>query len=402
MKAFSFNIKKIYLIIFLSIVVLHSFGQVTDKLIGIRNYGQDFEFVQIDCSNDSLIVLNDSLPNFYYTPYFSSAYDASNQKYYLTYGQNMEIIDATNGNVDTIFVFTNINPNYFIHIVFNPIDGFIYGIKYNQSTFDEVFAKFDPSIGTLTDLFPITPIVGVDIGCKAAFDPYLGMYYIQSRNLASINIHTGQVINDIPFQNPTNEWLDHFAYSCSEQRFFGLTNNYHTNENYFSEIDSSSGITSRVNAAPLPTYFFKQYLSGSTIDHSSDIYYYSSARSKLYGIDIHTGNVIYSHDFGPDYQLLFLESASPVACLSNGINEMNEEFLFKAYPNPTNGIFNFALNSASSKSILLQIYDTKGKIIYSEKIKDGTTSINLQSLAKGVYFYKLEGEKMVKSGKIVY
>ncbi len=393
--------KKFKLTFFLFLVTLTSNSQITDKLFGIRNYFQNFEFIQINCSNDSLIVLNDSLPNFYHTPYFSSAYDAANQKYYLTYGQKLEVIDVNTGNVDTIFVFTNINPNYFIHIVFNPLDGFIYGIKYNQATSGEAFSKFDPSNGTLTDLFVISPVVNVDIGCKASFDPYLGEYYIQSRNLASINIHTGQVLYDLPFQNPTNEWLDHFAYSCHQQRFYGLTNNYHTAENYFSEIDTTSGITSRVNSSPLPTYFYKQYLSGSTIDNSSDIYYYAAARSKLYGIDIHTGNVVYDHDFGPDYQLLFLESASPSSCLSDAVDELNNEFKFKAFPNPANDIFNFVLNSGSSKAFALQVFDIKGKIIYSDAIKDGLTTINLQSFSEGIYFYKLTGEKIVKSGKMV-
>ena len=133
----------------------------------------------------------------------------------------------------------------------------------------------------------------------------------------------------------------------------------------------------------------------------SDIYYYAAARSKLYGIDIHTGNVVYDHDFGPDYQLLFLEAASPYSCLSDGVDELNDEFKFKAYPNPANDIFNFVLNSGSSKSFALQVFDTKGRIIYSDGIKDGLTTINLQSFSEGIYFYKLTGEKMVKSGKMV-
>jgi hypothetical protein len=104
----------------------------------------------------------------------------------------------------------------------------------------------------------------------------------------------------------------------------------------------------------------------------------------------------------PNYYL-GAEVGSVCDSLTNSVNELHKSISeISVYPNPTNGIFNFTLNSGSSKSILLQIFDTKGEIVYSEKIKDGTNSINLQSLAKGVYFYKLEGEKMVKSGKIVY
>ena len=393
---------KILKLFFLFLLLkLSSLAQSTDKLYAIRNYCQDFQFIQIDCANDSLTVLS-QLPNFYHTPYFSSAYDAANQKYYLTYGQNLEVINAITGHVDTIYVFTTINPNYFIHIVFNPIDGFIYGIKYNQATFVEMLSKFNPANGSLTDLFPIVPTVKTGIGCKASFDPYLGEYYIQSRSLASINIHTGQVLYNRSFQNPTNEWLDHFAYSCRQQRFFGLTNNYHSEENYFSEIDTSTGITSRINSLPLPTYFYKQYLSGSTIDNSSDIYYYAAARGKLYGIDINTGNVVYDHDFGPDYQFLLLESASPISCLSDGIAKVNSILQTEVFPNPSNGIFTFNFKNSNSKKLNLEIYNLSGQLLKTEVVtREKTFELDLSASENGIYFYKLKGEDSVVMGKLV-
>lgn len=391
--------KKLVAILFLLTITLFAKSQA-NKLFAIKNYGKHFEFVQIDCNNDSVTVLN-QFPNSYYTPYFSSCYNPILQKYYLTLGQNLRVLDAVTGNLDTMYVFTSINPQYFIHIVFNPADGFIYGIKYNQATFDETLAKFDPATGVFTDLFPITPAVDVVIGCKASFDPYLGEYYIQSRNLATINIYTAQIVNNIPFQNPTNEWLDHFAYSCKQQRFFGLTNNYHNAENYFSEVDISSGISTRINASPLPTYFYKHYLSGSTIDNFSDIYYYAAARGKLYGIDINTGNIVYNHDYGPDFQFLFLESASPLYCLSDYVKSISENVEFEIYPNPGTGIFNLSFSSPFQKSCELKIYSVKGELIYFQRLSAGASFIDLSGVSKGIYSYELTGQEFLKVGKLV-
>ena len=370
-----------------------------NELYGIRNYARHYEFVKIDCSNDSLTVLN-QLPNFYFTPNFSSCYDNLNHKYYLCFGQQMQVLDAISGNLDTTFNFTTINPRYLEHIVFNSSDGFIYGISEDHATFLQTLFKFNPANAQLTNLFAIVPQVGVGVGCKAAIDPYLGQYYIQSRSLSTINIYSGQVVNNLPLQNPTNEWLDHFAYSCKQNRFFGLTNNYHTTENYFSEIDSTTGITSRVNPSPLSTYFYKQYLSGSSIDNSTDIFYYA-ALSKIYGIDITTGAVVYSHDYGSDYQFLFLESGTSFDCLTADVHELNKENI-SVFPNPSNGIFTFNFKNINSKQLILEIYNLSGQLLKTEVVtREKSFELDLSSSENGIYFYKLKGEDSVVMGKLV-
>ena len=392
--------RMLHLVFTIVLIIYSTIGMANNILKGIRSHGQQFEFVTINCNNDSLTILN-VLPNFYYTPNFSSCFDYAIQKYYLCFGQQLQVIDATNGLLDTTYSFYGINPSYYIHTVFNPTDGFIYGIKADMATFDQMFAKFDPATGVLTDLFPISPTVGIGIGCKASFDPYLGEYYIQSRSLAGININTGQILYDLPLQNPTNEWLDHLAYSCKQKRFYGLTNNYHTAENYFSEIDTTSGVTTRVNPSPLPTYFYKQYLSGSTIDNSTDIYYYAAAGGIIYGIDINTGNVVYNHDFGPNLQFLYLESASTYNCLTAGVNELTDNSKVEVYPNPGSGLFTLEIKTSDLISCDLEITDMQGKIMSQQKITQQTTTIDLRTASKGVYFYRVKGERFLKFGKIL-
>ena len=65
--------KKLVAILFLLTITLFAKSQA-NKLFAIKNDGKHFEFVQIDCNNDSVTVLN-QFQNSYYTLYFSSCYN---------------------------------------------------------------------------------------------------------------------------------------------------------------------------------------------------------------------------------------------------------------------------------------------------------------------------------------
>ena len=391
--------KKTKLFIFFILIGNFVFAQNANMLFGIRNEANSFDFVKVNCNNDSLTVLNNTSIHYYGSSY-SSSFDFINNKYFFCTSQTLEIFDVQSGNLDTTYNFASINPIHFEHIVFNSFDNYIYGIKEDWATSLLTMAKFNPSTGIFIDLFTLPQTIQIGIGCKATIDPYLNEYFIQSQNLAGINLQTGQVLYNLPLQNSTNEWLDHFAYSCNQKRFFGLTNNYHTVENYFSEIDSSTGVTSKVNASPLATYFYKQYLSGCTIDNSTNIFYYG-VLSKIYGIDITTGTVVYSHDFGSDYQFLFLESGSSFDCLTADVHELNKENI-SVFPNPSNGIFTFIFKNSNSKKLILEIYNLSGQLLKTEVVtREKTFELDLSVSENGIYFYKLKGEDSVVMGKLV-
>ncbi|MBK7430856.1 MAG: hypothetical protein IPI62_07940 [Bacteroidetes bacterium] len=73
--------------------------QGTGILYGIRNYSRKFEFVKIDCNNDSLTILN-LLPDYYYSFSFSASFDYYRNKYYYCTGQRMKVLDALTGTLD--------------------------------------------------------------------------------------------------------------------------------------------------------------------------------------------------------------------------------------------------------------------------------------------------------------
>lgn len=71
---------------------------------------------------------------------------------------------------------------------------------------------------------------------------------------------------------------------------------------------------------------------------------------------------------------------------------------FKAYPNPTEGIFNIEFEAESKKTTLVKIYDKEGKEVYSEKIKKMTgmysKEIDLSKENNGLYFVRIiQGNK---------
>ncbi|MFB6340616.1 T9SS type A sorting domain-containing protein [Saccharicrinis sp. FJH62] len=80
--------------------------------------------------------------------------------------------------------------------------------------------------------------------------------------------------------------------------------------------------------------------------------------------------------------------------VSNAIDE-NQTGLFEVYPNPGNGLFTVELaNNEKIKQI--QVTDLNGKTVYNEGADGGMKeTLNLQSLASGIYMLKVEtGDKV--------
>ena len=87
--------------------------------------------------------------------------------------------------------------------------------------------------------------------------------------------------------------------------------------------------------------------------------------------------------------------------LSNGLSTItfseSDNFI---YPNPTNDCINFNLSQKSSSG-KISFYNLSGQLVLETKITNQLESICLKSLNKGVYFYKLEFDDFLKSGKII-
>ncbi len=75
----------------------------------------------------------------------------------------------------------------------------------------------------------------------------------------------------------------------------------------------------------------------------------------------------------------------------------------KVYPNPTNGLLNFAWDKSSYNFSVLKIYDLSGKIQFIKNLEDriSSTTIDFSLSPEGLYFYELKGEYDTQSGKFI-
>ena len=89
-----------------------------------------------------------------------------------------------------------------------------------------------------------------------------------------------------------------------------------------------------------------------------------------------------------------------VDILSN-INELeNNNALVKVYPNPNNGLFTLKIDALFTQAALF-ITDITGKHILQQNITQTETQLNLLSYPKGMYFYHINIENKLITGKII-
>lgn len=87
-----------------------------------------------------------------------------------------------------------------------------------------------------------------------------------------------------------------------------------------------------------------------------------------------------------------------------GIEEANLLKEVKIYPNPSAGIFNLELVNAVIGELSVVVIDMTGRTVYNstEEVKgELKKSIDLSSLAKGVYYLRMESDSMTEIRKIV-
>ncbi|MBL4707313.1 MAG: T9SS type A sorting domain-containing protein [Flavobacteriales bacterium] len=86
------------------------------------------------------------------------------------------------------------------------------------------------------------------------------------------------------------------------------------------------------------------------------------------------------------------------------VNNVNgNELSFSIYPNPTKGEFTLVAPK-SNESINVEILDTKGQLIYNKVMTAASARINtidLNTIAKGVYFVKISNEDSSKVEKLI-
>lgn len=105
----------------------------------------------------------------------------------------------------------------------------------------------------------------------------------------------------------------------------------------------------------------------------------------------------YESDLALDDINLNLTPVSVLESLSNGIGA-------KVYPNPSNGLFELELNNLPAQAVKVSVYDLMGKQLFARDLNVQSTvyktGLDLQHIAKGVYFLKVMAGEQVSTLRI--
>ena len=73
---------------------------------------------------------------------------------------------------------------------------------------------------------------------------------------------------------------------------------------------------------------------------------------------------------------------------------------FSLYPNPAHNKINIS-SSGLTGNMLLSIFNVSGEKVLERQLTDTETQIDISALPRGVYFVRVQNEKMVEVGKMV-
>jgi len=88
------------------------------------------------------------------------------------------------------------------------------------------------------------------------------------------------------------------------------------------------------------------------------------------------------------------------ACQGISVEEINPEACISIIPNPATGIITIS-HPVLAGTALLSIFNTGGGKVLESQLNNAETRIDISALPRGVYFVRLQNEKMVEVGKII-
>lgn len=93
----------------------------------------------------------------------------------------------------------------------------------------------------------------------------------------------------------------------------------------------------------------------------------------------------------------------PYEIITMGTSEYSGiELGIKVYPNPTSSLLFLKIDGVALKDLSYQLFDSSGRNIFKDKIKQTETSIDLSSKPSGVYILSVfNTEKSIKTFKIL-
>jgi len=99
---------------------------------------------------------------------------------------------------------------------------------------------------------------------------------------------------------------------------------------------------------------------------------------------------------------LYVDNLSFAGFVSSVPEKISENTIFNLYPNPVSATTQLTIEASSlTKECILIISNINGQELIKQKIEDAKTKIDINNLAKGIYFVKLIADKTVEVRKVI-
>ena len=100
-----------------------------------------------------------------------------------------------------------------------------------------------------------------------------------------------------------------------------------------------------------------------------------------------------------DFAYIYIDDVSVTPCITQGINEFNENTDVSVYPNPSTG--NLTVKTNTNELSEISIYDVSSRLLLHEQFRT-MGSINIGKFTPGIYLYEVRsGDGTYRTGKIV-
>lgn len=365
----------------------------------------------LDCSFSKF----DSIPNVHWISVNSSAMDENHHRYFFMGSppsytpSSLYMINTLTGSVISSHkMISGTGDSLLIGLEYDNNSDTLYGILEANSEQDTYFVWVDLTNGTIHSISAL-PGLYFGIGTSTYDKNHHRYFYSDGTTQYVINARTGNVIFSYPNAAPYNYII---KYNNTTDKLYGLTQPV-SQQWEFDSITVSTGVAHTIAQMPFQSIIGIPVIKAMNEIHGKYICVGQTAGiSKLYTIDINTGNVVYQPmdtllnnngnliEFQYDniQNTLFALHWGPYL-ITNGIQPFaNYKEEIMVYPNPNNG--SFVIESNNTIKQTLQVYDVTGKMVLSQSI-NGKTSIDAGNLNQGVYNISLISNDGLINKKLV-
>lgn len=154
-------------------------------------------------------------------------------------------------------------------------------------------------------------------------------------------------------------------------------------------VCNNMGVVTLTGGSPAGGVYSGTNVSGVTFDPTG-----------LTGMYLFTYTVTDANNcMNSDTASAFVDMCEGVASKENNVQSIS------VYPNPTEGIFNISISNTDFEQLTINIVDIQGKVVFNETDKNITKEYNkqidLEGLAKGVYYIKMNTGSDLKIEKLI-